>query len=107
MGPQKLAPTKEALSFKEYSAGRKLNGLRRSACKLFQSAQVVTVVQKVEVEVESQRLMIRKDRKVHADLGTHIQKCFHWFCGIFFKIIVDSLVVLFEGKYTENSCITH
>lgn len=85
MGPQKLAPTKEALSFKEYSAGRKLNGLRRSACKLFQSTPVVTVVQKVEVEVESQRLMIRKDRKVHADLGTHTQKCCYWFCGVFFK----------------------
>lgn len=74
MGPHKLAPTKEALSFKEYSASRKLNGLRRAACKLFQSAEVVTVVQKVEVEVESQRLMIRKDRKVHADLGTQYNK---------------------------------
>lgn len=86
MGPQKLAPTKEALSFKEYSAGRKLNGLRRSACKLFQSAPVVTVVQKVEVEVESQRLMIRKDRKVHADLGTKM--CYHWILTVcfFFKL---------------------
>ncbi|XP_061184440.1 abnormal spindle-like microcephaly-associated protein homolog [Saccostrea echinata] len=68
-GPHKLAPTKEALSFREYSASRKLNGLRRSACKLFQSETVTMVVRKLEMEVESRRLMIRKDRKIHADLG--------------------------------------
>ncbi|XP_063422495.1 abnormal spindle-like microcephaly-associated protein homolog [Mytilus trossulus] len=65
----KLAPTREVLSFRAYSQHRRLNQLRRAACKLFQSQEVVHVVQKVEVEVESDRLYIRKDRKVHADLG--------------------------------------
>ena len=67
----KLAPTKEVLSFRAYSQHRRLNQLRRSACKLFQSKEVVHVIQKVEVEVESGRLFIRKDRKVHADLGNY------------------------------------
>ncbi|KAJ8300165.1 hypothetical protein KUTeg_021684 [Tegillarca granosa] len=65
----KLAPTKEALSFREYAAVRRLNQLRRSACKLFQSEPVVRVIQKLEAEIESRRLVIRKDKMIHADLG--------------------------------------
>ncbi|KAK3088489.1 hypothetical protein FSP39_019813 [Pinctada imbricata] len=64
-----LAPTKEVLSFRAYAATRRLNQLRRSACKLFQSDSVVHVIQKIEAEIDSQRLLIRKDRMVHADLG--------------------------------------
>ena len=65
----KLAPTREVLSFRAYAERKRLNQLRRAACRLFQSQEVVHVIQKIEVEVESGRLFIRKDRKVHADLG--------------------------------------
>lgn len=65
----KLAPTKEVLSIRAYSARRRLNQLRRSACNLFQKKEIVRVVQKLEAEIESLRLVIRKDKKVHADLG--------------------------------------
>ena len=64
-----LAPTKEVLSFKTYSARRRLNRLRRAACMLYQSEPVVCVIQKIEAEVESGRLLVRKDRKIQADLG--------------------------------------
>ena len=65
----KLAPTKEVLSMRDYSARRRLNQLRRSACHLFQSKEVVPIIQKLEAEIESLRLVIRKDKMVHADLG--------------------------------------
>ena len=68
-GNVKLAPTNEVLSFRAYSAHRKLNRLRKSACRLFQSEEVVKVVQKLEAEVESKRLRVRKDKMMHADLG--------------------------------------
>ncbi|KAK3591436.1 hypothetical protein CHS0354_033435 [Potamilus streckersoni] len=68
-GNVKLAPTNEILSFRTYSVCRKMNRLRRSACRLFQSESIVKVIQKLEAEVESQRLIIRKDKMVHADLG--------------------------------------
>ncbi|RUS79093.1 hypothetical protein EGW08_013146 [Elysia chlorotica] len=64
-----LAPTKEVLSFRAYSARRRLNRLRRQACQLYQSDAVVTVIRKVEVEVESRRIAMRKDKMAHADLG--------------------------------------
>ena len=65
----KLAPTKEVLSFKAYSARRRMNRLRRSACMLFQSDSFIKVIDKLEQEVELGRILIRKDRKIHADLG--------------------------------------
>ena len=65
----KLAPTKEVLSFKAYSARRRMNRLRRSACMLFQSDSFIKVINKLEQEVELGRILIRKDRKIHADLG--------------------------------------
>ncbi|KAL3871776.1 hypothetical protein ACJMK2_039754 [Sinanodonta woodiana] len=68
-GNVKLAPTNEILSFRTYSICRKMNRLRRAACRLFQSESIVKVIQKLEAEVESQRLIIRKDKMVHADLG--------------------------------------
>lgn len=68
-GRIKLAPTNEALSFRTYSAQRKLNRLRKAACRLFQSDAVRRVIQKIEAEVESKRLLVRKDKMIHADLG--------------------------------------
>lgn len=65
----KLAPTKEILSFRAYAVYRRLNHLRRSACQLFQSESVVRIIHKVEAEVESLRIAVRKDKMMHADLG--------------------------------------
>ncbi|CAH1785861.1 unnamed protein product, partial [Owenia fusiformis] len=65
----KLAPTKEDLSLRAYTARRKLNRLRKGAIKLFQSSNIVKVVHKVEIEIETKRLLVRKDRKIHADVG--------------------------------------
>ncbi|OWF49690.1 abnormal spindle-like microcephaly-associated protein homolog [Mizuhopecten yessoensis] len=65
----KLAPSKEVLSIRAYTARRRLNQLRRSSCNLFQTKEIVHVIQKLEAEIESLRLVIRKDKKVHADLG--------------------------------------
>lgn len=68
-GRVKLAPTNEILSLRAYSAQRKLNRLRKSACRLFQSDGVREVMQKLEREVESKRLLVRKDKMLHADVG--------------------------------------
>ncbi|WAQ95520.1 ASPM-like protein [Mya arenaria] len=68
-GRGKLAPTNEILSFRTYSAHRKLNRLRKSACRLFQSDAIRQVIHKLEREVESRRLLVRKDKMIHADLG--------------------------------------
>ncbi|XP_053380194.1 abnormal spindle-like microcephaly-associated protein homolog [Mercenaria mercenaria] len=68
-GRTRLAPTNEILSFRTYSAHRKLNRLRKSACRLFQSESVRRVIQKVEEEVENKRLLVRKDKMLHADVG--------------------------------------
>ncbi|XP_060083344.1 abnormal spindle-like microcephaly-associated protein homolog [Ylistrum balloti] len=65
----KLAPSKEVLSIRAYTARRRLNQLRRGACNLFQTKEIICVIQKLEAEIESLRLVIRKDKKVHADLG--------------------------------------
>ncbi|XP_005095167.1 abnormal spindle-like microcephaly-associated protein homolog [Aplysia californica] len=65
----RLAPTKEILSFRAYAARRRLNRLRRAACELYQSQKVVEIIRRVEVEVESRRITVRKEKMVHADLG--------------------------------------
>ncbi|XP_050415465.2 abnormal spindle-like microcephaly-associated protein homolog [Patella vulgata] len=68
-GSTRLAPTKEVLSIRAYAARRRMNKLRRASCLLYQSQTVVHVIRKVEIEVESRRLAVRKDRMLHADLG--------------------------------------
>ena len=35
----KLAPTKEVISFRAYAASRRLNRLRRNACKMYQTEE--------------------------------------------------------------------
>lgn len=67
--PTRLAPTKEVLSLRAYAVRRRMNRLRRAACRLYQSQDVVRVIQKLEAEVESYRLAVRRDRMVHADVG--------------------------------------
>ncbi|CAI9716381.1 spindle-like microcephaly-associated homolog [Octopus vulgaris] len=65
----RLAPSKEVLSFEAYAARKRLNRLRKLACKMFQTEDIVKVVRRLEVEIDSQRLVMRKDRPVHADIG--------------------------------------
>ncbi|CAH3024578.1 unnamed protein product [Porites evermanni] len=66
---QPLAPTKEVLSFRLYTARRKMARLRRSACLLYQSEPLGHIIRKIEAEVENGGLAIRPDKKLHADLG--------------------------------------
>ncbi|XP_013789036.1 abnormal spindle-like microcephaly-associated protein homolog [Limulus polyphemus] len=63
------APTKEDMSLKAYTAVRQLNRLRRAACLLYQSSPVILVISRLEVEIETGRLIIRKDKALHADVG--------------------------------------
>ncbi|XP_074524073.1 abnormal spindle-like microcephaly-associated protein [Halichoeres trimaculatus] len=71
------APTKEEMSFSTYTARRKLNRLRRSACQLFTSEAMVKAIQRLEVEVEAKRLLVRKDRHLWKDIGER-KKVLNW-----------------------------
>ncbi|XP_026200889.1 abnormal spindle-like microcephaly-associated protein isoform X2 [Anabas testudineus] len=71
------APTKEEMSFSTYTARRKLNRLRRSACHLFTSEALVKAIQRLELEVESKRLLVRKDRHLWKDIGER-RKVLNW-----------------------------
>lgn len=68
------APTKEEMSFSTYTARRKLNRLRRSACQLFTSDAMVKAIQRLELEVEAKRLLVRKDRHLWKDIGKYTFK---------------------------------
>lgn len=72
---QPLAPSREDLSLRAYTAKRKMARLRRSACLLYQSEPLICVIHKIEAEVEEGRLAIRSDKKLHADLGKNYN-CF-------------------------------
>ncbi|XP_071388056.1 abnormal spindle-like microcephaly-associated protein [Centroberyx affinis] len=71
------APTKEQMSFSTYTARRKLNRLRRSACQLFTSEAMVKAIQRLELEVEARRLLVRKDRHLWKDIGER-KKVLNW-----------------------------
>ncbi|NXQ22282.1 ASPM protein, partial [Peucedramus taeniatus] len=71
------APTKEEASLKAYTARRKLNRLRREACRLFASEAMVKAIQKLEVEIETRRLLVRRDRHLWKDIGER-QKVLNW-----------------------------
>ena len=71
-GTGKRAPTKEVLSFRAYAARRRLNRLRRAACRLYQSEELISVILKIEAEVDKLGLAVRKDRMLHADIGGFI-----------------------------------
>ncbi|XP_037105159.1 abnormal spindle-like microcephaly-associated protein [Syngnathus acus] len=71
------APTKEEVSFRTYTARRKLNRLRRAACQLFTSETMVKAIKRLELEVEAKRLLIRKDRHLWKDIGER-QKILNW-----------------------------
>uniref|UniRef100_A0A3Q3VME9 Calponin-homology (CH) domain-containing protein n=1 Tax=Mola mola TaxID=94237 RepID=A0A3Q3VME9_MOLML len=57
------------MSFSTYTARRKLNRLRRSACQLFTSEAMVKAIQRLELEVEAKRLLVRKDRHLWKDIA--------------------------------------
>ncbi|KAK3877851.1 hypothetical protein Pcinc_017476 [Petrolisthes cinctipes] len=67
-GPQ-AAPTKEVMSLRAYSARRRLNRLRRQACRFYQTKEFGEVVVKLERAIDKHNLAIRKDRLTHVDLG--------------------------------------
>ncbi|XP_030351430.1 abnormal spindle-like microcephaly-associated protein isoform X3 [Strigops habroptila] len=71
------APTKDEASLKTYMAHRKLNKLRRDACRLFTSETMVKAIKKLEVEIESRRLLVRRDRHLWKDIGER-QKVLNW-----------------------------
>ncbi|XP_052395479.1 abnormal spindle-like microcephaly-associated protein isoform X1 [Carassius gibelio] len=71
------APTKEEMSFRTYTARQRLNRLRRAACKLFTSDTMVKAIQRLELEVEAKRLLVRKDRHLWKDIGER-QKVVNW-----------------------------
>ncbi|GLD49535.1 abnormal spindle-like microcephaly-associated protein [Lates japonicus] len=71
------APTKDEMSFSTYTARRKLNRLRRSACQLFTSEAMVKAIQRLELEVEAKRLLVRKDRHLWKDIGER-KKVLSW-----------------------------
>ncbi|KAJ8376189.1 hypothetical protein SKAU_G00067690 [Synaphobranchus kaupii] len=71
------APTKEEISFRMYTARRRLNSLRRAACQLFTSEAMVKAIQRLELEVEAKRLLVRKDRHLWKDIGER-QKLLTW-----------------------------
>ena len=69
VGTAKLAPSRETLSLRTYSAKRKLNELRKTACRLFQSEEILFIIRRLERAIECGHLIIRKDKALHADLG--------------------------------------
>uniref|UniRef100_A0A803VM67 Assembly factor for spindle microtubules n=1 Tax=Ficedula albicollis TaxID=59894 RepID=A0A803VM67_FICAL len=71
------APTKDEASLKAYTARRKLNRLRRAACQLFTSPAMVTAIRKLEGEIETRRLLVRRDRHLWKDIGER-QKVLNW-----------------------------
>ncbi|XP_009998238.1 PREDICTED: abnormal spindle-like microcephaly-associated protein [Chaetura pelagica] len=71
------APTKDEASLKAYTARRKLNKLRRDACRLFTSETMVKAIKKLEFEIETRRLLVRRDRHLWKDVGER-QKVLNW-----------------------------
>uniref|UniRef100_A0A8C8RGA5 Abnormal spindle microtubule assembly n=1 Tax=Pelusios castaneus TaxID=367368 RepID=A0A8C8RGA5_9SAUR len=71
------APTKEEVSLRAYTARCRLNKLRRAACRLFTSEAMVKAIKRLEVEIETRRLLVRKDRHLWKDIGER-QKVLNW-----------------------------
>ncbi|XP_047696666.1 abnormal spindle-like microcephaly-associated protein isoform X4 [Prionailurus viverrinus] len=71
------APTKDEMSLRAYTARCRLNRLRRAACRLFTSENMVKAIKKLEIEIEARRLIVRKDRHLWKDVGER-QKVLNW-----------------------------
>ena len=63
------APPREVMSMRTYTSNQEMNRLLWSACRLWQSKPVASVISKLEVEVERMRLAIRKDKNKNKDVG--------------------------------------
>ena len=64
-----VVTSKDWLLLKAYSTNRRLNQLRRAACRVYQSPAVARVIDRVEREVDSGRLAVRTDRIILNDYG--------------------------------------
>ncbi|XP_037762957.1 abnormal spindle-like microcephaly-associated protein isoform X2 [Chelonia mydas] len=71
------APTKEEMSLRAYTARCRLNKLRHAACRLFTSETMVKAIKRLEFEIETRRLLVRKDRHLWKDIGER-QKVLNW-----------------------------
>uniref|UniRef100_A0A452GLV7 Calponin-homology (CH) domain-containing protein n=1 Tax=Gopherus agassizii TaxID=38772 RepID=A0A452GLV7_9SAUR len=71
------APTKEEMSLRAYTARCRLNKLRRAACRLFTSETMIKAIKRLEFEIETRRLLVRKDRHLWKDIGER-QKVLNW-----------------------------
>ncbi|NWR48039.1 ASPM protein, partial [Regulus satrapa] len=71
------APTKDEASLRAYTARRKLGRLRRQACRLFTAAPMVRAIRRLELEIETRRLLVRRDRHLWKDIGER-QKVLNW-----------------------------
>lgn len=63
------APTKETLSFRTYTVRKELNRLRRQAFALWESPSMAAIIERLELEIEKQALVIRKDKSLNMDIG--------------------------------------
>uniref|UniRef100_A0A674IUC2 Calponin-homology (CH) domain-containing protein n=1 Tax=Terrapene triunguis TaxID=2587831 RepID=A0A674IUC2_9SAUR len=65
------------MSLRAYTARCRLNKLRRAACRLFTSETMVKAIKRLEFEIETRRLLVRKDRHLWKDIGER-QKVLNW-----------------------------
>uniref|UniRef100_A0A8C4W8N3 Calponin-homology (CH) domain-containing protein n=1 Tax=Gopherus evgoodei TaxID=1825980 RepID=A0A8C4W8N3_9SAUR len=65
------------MSLRAYTARCRLNKLRRAACRLFTSETMIKAIKRLEFEIETRRLLVRKDRHLWKDIGER-QKVLNW-----------------------------
>ncbi|KAK4314215.1 hypothetical protein Pmani_014496 [Petrolisthes manimaculis] len=109
-GPQ-AAPTKEVMSLRAYSARRRLNRLRRQACRFYQTKEFGEVVVKLERAIDKHNLAIRKDRLTHVDLGLkqemlHLMMCYN---PLWLRIGLETVYgeLLHLSSNSDITTITH
>ncbi|KAK3864993.1 hypothetical protein Pcinc_029350 [Petrolisthes cinctipes] len=109
-GPQ-AAPTKEVMSLRAYSARRRLNRLRRQACRFYQTKEFGEVVVKLERAIDKHHLAIRKDRLTHVDLGLkqemlHLMMCYN---PLWLRIGLETVYgeLLHLSSNSDITTITH
>lgn len=93
------APTKDEVSLRAYTASRRMNRLRRSACSLFTSENMVKAIKKLEIEIEVGRLLVRKDRHLWKDIGKIIDSFFQ-------NIVKNFALLLSDLLYSRSPKIT-
>lgn len=91
----KVAPSKETLSFRAYSARRRMTRLRRAACRMYQSEEMITIFRRLEIEIESRRLAVRRDRMLHVDIGLKV---------FLFHCMILELYLLETTKFRSFKC---